>query len=141
MPNVSATTIIDAPIDHVFSVVSDFAMYPKFLPEIEEAEVLKSTKTGARVAFVMNMMTKINYTLDFKMKKPSAVTWTLVEGEMMESNIGSWKLEKKGAKKTEATFSTEVELSGWIPSSIIDGLMQKSVPAMLEHFKKKAEKA
>ncbi|MFA4875236.1 MAG: SRPBCC family protein [bacterium] len=140
MVTFSQSIAIKAPIQRVYEVISDFARYPDFLEEIEGAEVVSSGKNKARVAFALNLMTKVHYTLDFKLKPPSSIKWTLVEGEFMKGNDGSWELASLENNLTDAKFSTEVEFPFWVPKSMAEEVLSSGMPKMLEGFKREAER-
>ncbi len=130
--NVSATK--------AFDLIADFAGYTNVQPEMVKAEVLKKSRAGAVVAFTMNLLAEVNYTLKFTLKKPASIEWSLVEADsIIKENSGKWTFKKVSAKKTDVNYEMNVEFGGWIPSSIIEDLMQSHLPKMLENFKVAAE--
>lgn len=132
---------IDAPIEKVFDVVSDFESYPSFQPEFESAKVIKRTAKAATVAFTMNLIQRMNYTLKFNLKGPTSIVWEFVEGDsLFKDNSGEWRLKSLGPKSTRAAYRICVELSLWIPASIVQSLLDEQLPKMLERFKAKIEK-
>lgn len=133
---------IDAPIERVFEVVSDFADYPSFQPEVEAAKVIKKTAKTATVAFTMNLLQRVNYTLKFNLKGPTSIVWEFVEGDsLFKDNSGEWRLKKLDTKSTNVTYKISVDLSLWIPSFIVQSLLDEQLPKMLERFKTKIESA
>ncbi len=69
------------------------------------------------------------------------MSWTFVEGEFMKDNKGSWVLEPDGEGKTKATYTVEMALGALVPKSIVNALVETSLPKMLEAFKRRAESA
>lgn len=140
MPTISQSIVIRATPECVFSVITDFANYPKFLSWTEKARVLKSSKRKVVVAFTANIIKRVNYTLSFLLKPPNDVSWALVEADpIMRSNNGSWRLEELEPGLTDATFSTDIEFSIWMPKPIIASLIGSNLPATLKSFKEQAE--
>ena len=139
MTEVSRSIVIDAPREEVFDVVTDFESYPEFLPEMKEVNLEKGSAKEAVTSFKLQLLKTIKYRLKLKLTRPSSVSWTLLDGEMMKKNTGSWKLKKLSAKKTEAKYSIDIELGGFVPKAVTDRLVSGSLPAMLENFKKRIE--
>ena len=69
----------------------------------------------------------------------SAIRWTFVKGELMRDNHGSWTLEPTPDGKTRATYTIEVGVGPLVPRSIVNMLVDQSLPKLLEAFKKRAE--
>ncbi len=140
MAKFTQSIAIKAPIERVYEVVSDFERYPDFLKEVESAEVVSSGKNRARVSFELKLVTKIHYTVDFKLTPPKSLKWTLVEGEFMKGNDGSWELEALEKNLTDATFTIDVEFPGWVPKSMGESVINSGMPGMLKGFKHEAER-
>jgi ribosome-associated toxin RatA of RatAB toxin-antitoxin module len=140
MVQVEQSIQVDAPAAKIFDVVANFASYPEIQPEMEEAVVIKETKTTAEVAFTMKLIAEVNYTLKFTLSKPGSIKWTMVSADsILQKNDGKWTFKKVSAKKTDVKYEMDVEFGGWIPSSIIADLMKSHLPQMLERFKEAAE--
>lgn len=140
MASFSNSIAIKAPRDKVFEIVTDFAKYPKFIPEVEAVKVISKTKTRAKATFTVNLVKMINYTLDFRMTAPNKIGWTLVEGDFMESNDGSWVFTALEKNLTDAAFSVNIGFPFWVPSSLAEGAIKSTMPKMMKHFKAEAEK-
>jgi ribosome-associated toxin RatA of RatAB toxin-antitoxin module len=67
------------------------------------------------------------------------MSWTFIEGEMMRDNKGSWQLEPEGEGKTKATYTVEMALGPLVPKTIVNALVDTSLPKMLDAFKKRVE--
>ena len=130
---------IKAPIDEVYTTITDFEHYPKHFPDVEQVEVHSHTKSRAKVTFEVNFMKRISYTLDFKLSPPHGIHWTLVEGDFLKSNDGSWTLAALDDKLTDATLKMEVGFSMWVPKMIGEGALKGEMHKMLEYFKRAAE--
>ncbi len=117
---------VDAPAADVMAVIADFPSYPQWVAAAKKVEVVESGDDGRarRVHFVLDAgAVKDDYVLEYAWEGDSAVSWTLVKGQMQKRNDGSYTLvEKDGA--TEVTYSITIDLS--IP--------------MLGMIKRKAEK-
>lgn len=132
---------IDVPIDRVYALLVDVPSYPGFVPAQTRAEVLEASEGRWRVRFQLSVARKLDYILDLTGESPERLSWTLVEGDMMEKNDGGWTLESiDDGRRTRATYELAVELKGFVPRSVTQGLIEKTLPLTLEAFKKEAER-
>ncbi len=138
MPGASRSILIDAPIETVFGIITDYEKYPEFLSEVKAIRVSERREGEAVVQYEVSVLKTIRYTLKLKEEKPQRISWSLVEGELMRENKGSWLLEPQG-KQTRATYSIEMTLGPLVPKAMVNALVDSSLPKMLESFKKRAE--
>lgn len=138
MPGASRSILINAPIETVFGIITDYEKYPEFLSEVKAIRVSERRADEAVVQYQVSVIKTIRYTLRLKEEKPRRVSWSLVEGELMRENHGSWLLEPEG-KQTRATYSIEMTLGPLVPKAMVNALVDSSLPKMLESFKKRAE--
>ena len=117
---------IDAPASDVMAVIADFPAYPQWVTAAKKVEILDEGEGGRarQVHFVIDAgAVKDDYVLDYTWDDDSAVSWTLVKGQMMKRQEGSYVLDEKDGS-TEVTYTITIDLS--IP--------------MLGMIKRKAEK-
>jgi len=126
-------------MDKLFAVIADYQSYPKFLPEVKSIRTSKRQGSEVDVHYEIEVLKKIRYTLRLREEPPNLISWTFVEGELMRDNRGRWLLEPAGTGKTKATYSIEMKLGPLVPKSIVNVLVDSSLPKMLEAFKKRAE--
>ena len=135
---VSESILINAKAKQIFDILWDVKTYKEVFPEIKE---VKSKKKGDKkeASFSAELMGTVNYTLLLEQHPPKQITWTLVKGDMMKSNTGAWTFQEKN-NKTKLTYAMEVELSIWVPDSIVERLLSKHLPAVMNRLKEKCEK-
>ena len=138
MPGASRSIVIDAPLEAVFAVITNYEKYPEFLSEVKAVRVTDRRGGEALVHYEVRVLKSIRYTLRIKEAAPQRVSWSLVEGELMRENRGSWLLEPQG-NQTRATYSIEVTLGPLVPKAMVNVLVDSSLPKMLEAFKTRAE--
>ena len=124
--------------EQFFEVVTDYESYPEFLPDMEGAEVLQRREETAEARFTLNLIKRISYTLTLVENRPHEVTWSLKDGPF-KKNDGSWTIEPVGDGRTRATYRVEVTVGVFLPGSIVNRLVGKTLPATLEAFKGRAE--
>ncbi|OGQ48017.1 MAG: hypothetical protein A3H42_03015 [Deltaproteobacteria bacterium RIFCSPLOWO2_02_FULL_46_8] len=138
---VSQSILIQAPIDVVYNCIVDFESYPQFLPEVKSAKVEWVDDKEMEVAFKVNLIKEIAYTLHFELDPSRSVYWKLKRGDMMKTNSGSWELKAKSDNTTHATYAIDIGFGLWVPKMITETLTEKSLPQTLKRFKKRAERA
>jgi coenzyme Q-binding protein COQ10 len=138
MPGASRSIVIDATPEKIFETLSNYEKYGEFLPEVKKARVSSRNGSTVEVQYEVNLMKNIKYTLRMTEEKPKRITWTFVQGEVMKDNTGSWILEPAGTS-TKVTYNIEIVLGPLIPKSIVNTLVEGSLPKMLEAFKKRVE--
>lgn len=139
MAQASRSIVINVPPEQLFDVINDFGKYAEFLPEVKKTEVKTEGATQLVTYTIDVKATTITYTLKHTAVKPTKLQWTLVKGDMMKSNDGSWQLKAVPAG-TEATYTIELKLGALVPGFIEKALAEQGLPALLENFKKRAEK-
>ena len=139
MAGATRSVVIDAPPDRVFDVIVDYDRYAEFLSEVKEARSANRKGNEVDVHYGINLVKRIHYTLHMVEDRPRSVRWSFVRGELMRDNHGSWTLEHTPDGKTRATYSIEVGVGPLVPRSIVNALVDQSLPKMLEAFKKRSE--
>lgn len=133
---------IAAPVEKVFDVVADVASYPQFLDGLGMVgvEILDSGDDFQVVKHAVKKMgTVVSYTLRYSLQKPEKITWSFVEGQMMKDNRGSWEFTGLGDDRTRARYQVEVRFGMLVPKSLVNAMVAKELPQMLEAFKQRAE--
>jgi ribosome-associated toxin RatA of RatAB toxin-antitoxin module len=135
----SATVDIAASPARLMAVITDFSRYPEFLPEMEEAVVIRREGAVQVVRFAIRLVRRIEYTLELRQVDDLHVEWHLVEGNF-RANDGGWDLEPlEGGASTRAHYRVAIDLGMFVPGSVMKTLVEKSLPATLAAFKARAE--
>lgn len=132
--------VINAPLEKVFKVITDYDKYGEFLKEVKRVTTSKRKGNEVDVHYEVDVIKTIKYTVHMKETAPNKVEWSFVDGEFMKDNKGSWLLEDQGGK-TKATYSIEMKLGPLVPGTIVKALTENQLPKMLESFKTRAESA
>lgn len=134
------TIAIKAPIQTVFDCITDFESYPRFLPDVKKTKVVWIDDNRMEVNFHLNLIKEICYTLLFDLDPPGGAYWKLKSGDLMKKNSGHWELKMEEDDLTKATYAIDLEFGLWVPKTITQTLIEKSLPQTLARFKKQAEK-
>lgn len=141
MAAASRSIVINAPVEKVFDTITAYETYPQFLTECKEVKTSNRQGNQVDVHYKIDLVKSLRYTLRMREERPSKLTWSFVEGEIMKDNQGTWVLEAAGEGKTRATYTIEVKLPMLVPKAIVSTLVDAGLPKMLEAFKKRAEMA
>ncbi len=139
MPGATKAILIEAPIEKVFGIITDYEKYVEFLPEVKRIQISARSGNQVEVQHEVAMIATVRYTLRLTEDKPSRVSWSLVKGEFMRQNQGSWLLEAQGDGRTQATYSIEMTFGPLVPRAVVNALVETSLPKMLSAFKARAE--
>ena len=145
MPEAQRTIVINAAPDKVFAAITDYAKYSVFLDEVTFAKVDSRSGNVVRASFEVDIkVKKISYTISLTEKENESVSWTLVKGDFMEINNGSWTLRDLGNGTTEATYKVEIvpkvpRTLRFMKDKISKALTQGSLPKTLKSFKARSE--
>jgi ribosome-associated toxin RatA of RatAB toxin-antitoxin module len=128
--------------DKFFEVITDFTAYPRFLAQLGMVSAQIDQDQG-EVMVVTHAVKKlgktVSYTLRYRLEKPKKLSWTLVKGQMMSENTGSWLLEEAGEGRTRAIYAVEAKFGMLVPKSLVKVMISRELPEMLAAFKKEAE--
>lgn len=141
MAQASESIEIKASPKDCYAVITDYASYPEFLKETKDVEVGKKSGNSAEVTFRIEVIKKVSYKLKMVGTPPKKVSWTLLEGDIMKKNEGSWELEEISKGVTKATYTVDVDLKLFVPGPIAKMLVGSSLPSMLKSFKKRIEES
>jgi coenzyme Q-binding protein COQ10 len=141
MAGATRSVVINAPVEKVFDVITQYEKYGEFLSEVKEVRTSGRQGNEVNVHYKVDVVKTIKYTIRAKEERPTRMSWTFVEGEFMKDNKGHWLLEPAGEGKTKATYTVEMALGALVPKSVVNALVETSLPKMLEAFKRRAESA
>ena len=142
MAQATRSVTVNVPPEKLFDVIADYEKYPEFLPEVKKVKVDAGQGSIKEVTYTVDIKAKvINYTLKHTAERPTKLSWTMIKGEMMKGNDGTWVL-KPGAQPgtTDATYNIDLKLSSLVPGFIEKALAEQSLPSLMSNFKSRAEK-
>ncbi|WP_163865087.1 type II toxin-antitoxin system RatA family toxin [Myxococcus eversor] len=139
MPGATRTIVINAPVEKVFDVITQYERYPEFLSEVKEIRTENRKGNTVDVHYKVDVMKTVNYSIRVVEERPRRMAWSFIKGEVMKDNKGSWLLEPEGEGKTRATYNVEMALGLLVPKAVVNALVDTSLPKMLEAFKRRAE--
>jgi len=139
MPGASRSIVISAPAERVFDVISAYQTYPEFMSEVKEIKISNRQGNQVDVHYKVDLVKSIKYSLRMTEERPVKLSWSFIEGEFMKDNKGSWVLEPAGEGQTRATYTVELALGPLVPKTIVNAMVETSLPKMLDAVKKRVE--
>ncbi len=137
-----STIVINARPAAVMGAIADIPAYPTWVGQIEEAEVLDVGPDGRprRARFRINaVVVKDEFVNEYVWSDDDQVTWSMVEGQAMSSQDGSYTLRDRGDGTTEVTYDLTAETKIKIPGLLRRKVQSGIVDAALKDLKKHVE--
>lgn len=139
MAQATRTETFDVGIQAIYDTILDYAAYPDFVDGCSSVNILEQSDAGARVEYGLNLIKKFKYILVLKNTAPTEVSWRFESGDLFKKNEGSWKLKDNGDGTTEVTYALEIDVKGFAPKRLVDGLTSKNLPNMMSQYKNRAK--
>jgi ribosome-associated toxin RatA of RatAB toxin-antitoxin module len=139
--SVSDEVTVKADAATVLAVVRDVEAYPQWQAETKQAKVLARRDDGlpARVRFVVDAgVFRTTAVLDYQ-HTATGMSWTLVEGEGLRRNDGSYQVTDRGDGTTRLAYALSVEPTVPIPGIIRRRAAKRIVDTALRGAKTRAE--
>ena len=133
--------VIAADPDTIMDVIVDLEAYPDWQAEIKEVEILQSDDDGwaTQARFRVDaMVAEVSYVLAYTYED-NAVRWTMVEGDKIKRNDGSYELTDRGDGSTEVRYHLQLEPGFKVPSMIRRQGEKRIVKTALQGLKQRVE--
>jgi ribosome-associated toxin RatA of RatAB toxin-antitoxin module len=137
---------VDAPPDVVWSVISDFHSYPRWIGSLKEAEVYKRQGDHIFVRMKVGAMgMSVEYFIDHHYPTEKGWgTWTLDYDRKsdLDDSVGYWRVSplKDDPSKSRVEYSVDLKISGWVPGFIRNLLVNDGLKEATSWVRVQAEK-
>ena len=143
---------IDAPASIVFSLITDYAQLPEFMPNLAKVEVLEESRDGALANYFLDLPFGVHkryrLKLDYEIKPPywrmawQKVAWAGVNSDdTIVDTRGYWLLEASKEHESLLYYYTYTN-PGHVPFGlgwIVDYLTKETIVELLKNTKERAE--
>jgi ribosome-associated toxin RatA of RatAB toxin-antitoxin module len=139
--SVSDTSTIAASVETVFEIIIDLEAYPNWVEGMLEAEVLEEDENDRplRARFRIDArIAEISYTLEYSYDDPN-LSWTLIEGEMVNQLDGAYELTDLGDEGTKVRYSLEADVDMPVPGFLKKRAAKHILDQGLRGLKQRAE--
>lgn len=138
---VSDSIDIEAGVDEIFAVATDFEAYPEWNANIKEVEIKErdGEGRGSKVWYRVDAKVReVTYTLAYDYSDaPQAFSWDLEDGDVKKLS-GSYSFDPF-EDVTEVTYSTEIDPGFPIPGFLRRQAEKQIVRGALDDLKKRVE--
>jgi ribosome-associated toxin RatA of RatAB toxin-antitoxin module len=143
MPKSSTTLDTFVSPAELHALITDFASYPEFLPEVKRVEIKDKNAQGATVTFYVEVKVggaeiKTEYTARYTFSERE-IRWQLVSSPTLTKNEGFWKLEETSEGETKAQYESELVTTLPIPEEMQKIFADQEMPRMMQRFRDRAE--
>ncbi len=140
----SGEIIINSTLMKVLEILLELDEYPQLISDVVKIDVHDRDKFGrAKLAtLTTNAMGKVieqKYEYSYE-NYPNEITWTFVEGNMVKSLNGRYRLDERGPQTTNILYELDMELTAPLPGFLKKKAAQKIVDSALKSLKIQAEK-
>ena len=136
---VARELVIQAPVHRVFAAITDYERYVEVFPEVRAARILRRRGPDVEVQYEAGRLHPVRYTFLHHEECPGLMSWSLVAGDMMRDNHGSWRFEPEGGGRTRIDYHVEVTPRLPLPAALVRGVAIQLVSRMLETFRRHVE--
>lgn len=142
---VEETTVLKAPAEALYQVVTDYESYPRWLPEFKEARVLKRDGDTVDVEFTFAIpLKKIRYSIRVVHEPAKLSTaWTFLGGDIIDDTVGGWRFEKIDDHSTRVHYragvSVNVPVSKGIVNRVANLLTGTTLPRTFKNLEERAK--
>ena len=140
MQTVEQSVEVNVSPERMYQLLIDFESYPDFVPNQSAVRILSSASHRWRIEFELSVVRKLRYTLDLTGEPGKSLRWELVKGDMMKANRGGWTLTPGPDGATIAHYDIDVRFAGFVPRSVSQRLVERTLPSNLNAFKREAER-
>jgi len=131
----------------IWSKITQYDMYPKWVKGVYETEVYAKTADSFQVRFLIGSTgIKKEYFIRNKYRPTEGyTTWTLDYSRLSDFDdcIGFWRIEAIPGKPgwSRVYYSVQLKLKGWVPGFIISMLTNNGLTQATEWVKRESEKS
>jgi ribosome-associated toxin RatA of RatAB toxin-antitoxin module len=139
------TEIVDVPLAKLYKAICDYDSYPKFVTGASKVKVLSRDGNAAKVQFDVEMMKRVEYTLNLREEidaegRSARVSWTLDSSKFFKISNGLWELKVLGPDKTQVLYKLELEFDFPVPGFVLKKLVASALPKAIQDFTDQARK-
>ena len=135
---------VNASRDKVWSVITNYGMYPSWVDNVETCATYKRDGNSVYVDFVLD---PVGMTVEYYIKhtfNPQAywITWTLdySRASDLDDSVGFWKLTEVSPGRTRVEYSAAISITGWVPGFVKTMIEDKGLQNATSWVKVQSEK-
>lgn len=138
---------VKAPSDIVWSVISDFAEYPKWISNLKSTQIYKTEGDFIYVAFTVGIPLLGNYTYYIKHTFPPKknwLTWTLDYSRLsdLDDSVGFWRVDPDPINPNGCivSYSVAIQITQSVPQFVRNLVEKQGLKQATQWVKEQSEK-
>jgi uncharacterized membrane protein len=138
---VRESIVVTAPVGAVYDTVTSYELYPEWMEEFKEVEVLRRRRDG-RADTVRYVLSAVGVTMGMTLAYTygdSRVDWVLVDGDMITVNDGAYEMSANADGTTLLTYELMLETTVPLPGVVRRRFAKRTVNESLRSIKRRAE--
>jgi ribosome-associated toxin RatA of RatAB toxin-antitoxin module len=139
--SITETSVIEASVEKVWSVILDVEAYPSWQKEMQHVEILTKDDQGrpATVKFDVSAMgQKAGYTLAFSYPDESTIETHLTDGDMIIKQDQLYRLSPAAAG-TSLEYTLDIGIKWQVPDFMLKAIINKGIKGNLGGIKSQSE--
>ena len=132
---------IEAPIDHVYAVLTDHERIPEWQGPVDRVNIRKrdADGRGTEVEFFIDIkVKKLRYVNEFTHNAPTRLSFSAIDGDLKKSE-GEYEFTDLGDGRTLCVHRLDVDPGRFIPGPIKKMLTDQMLRDVLRDLKLRAE--
>jgi hypothetical protein len=136
---------VHAPVGVVWSRITNFAMYPRWVDNVAVCENYRDDGTDIYTRFVLDPLgMNVEYFIHHVYKPQQGyLTWTLDYSRLsdLDDSVGYWRVSPISTDPpvTRVEYSVQILFKGWIPGFVADMIAQHGLANATAWVKKQSE--
>lgn len=147
MQMVEEETVLNAPAEDLYAIVTEYEKYPLWLPEFKDAKVVGRDKEADTVDVEFTFaipLKKIRYTIRVQHNPEELWTdWHYVQGEIIDDTVGGWSFEAIDENTTRVKYRAGVSINAPVSKGIVNRIANlltgTTLPRTFKNLEKRAQ--
>jgi ribosome-associated toxin RatA of RatAB toxin-antitoxin module len=143
LPEDTLNATINAPAEHVWTVLADFSNYPHIFDRVKSVSI---TKRDGDLVYIESRLKphlfvgqEVQHTVNDLSGKPGALKWQLLDGNFKHVD-GLWEIKPAGDHSCKVTYTLKVDPGPFIPGKMVSFLLHFVEKEVVVSLKRYAEK-
>lgn len=137
LPGLRASFAVVAPRERIWTVLLDYAHFPRIFPDIHAIRVLTNDQQGAQVEYwVKVLVSTYRYVLYRRYDEPGRrLTWTRVAGDLKRIE-GSWEIHATPRSDVQMlVYESYLDIGGVVPKVLVRAEAMRKAREMSERLR------
>ena len=123
---IKAVINVTAPRTQVFSILSDYPNYNKWVPGCERCNVTSSSGNTSEIDIVISSMKRIELGVRFEAQPSQALSFRMTRGKDLKAYSGTYRLmDSTDGAGTVVIAELEIDVGMMVPKFMVDKMTRK----------------